>query len=212
MQNFSQSNVDVTTLRLALLLITLHLLSACISVTPVTPAQDVNQAWQARVKHLYDQNNWTAQMSLTGVTEQQKFKTRVVWKQQSEHYQIKLRDFIGRTIAVIDGSPAGVVAKTSKGEKFQGQDAETLIYELFGIHIPVTGMRYWLQGLPLPGVNVDQLILSDQGLAESISQQGWSMSYPNYLSHDPFKMPSQVLLEIENIALTVKISQWTFSP
>ena len=212
MQNFSQPNVHVTVLRLGLLLMTLYLLSACVSVAPVTPTQDVNQVWQARANHLYAQTHWTAQMSLIGVTEQQKFKTRVTWKQQSEHYQIKLRDFIGRTIAVIDGSPEGVVAKTSKGKKYQGQDAETLISELFGIHIPVTGMRYWLQGIPLPDANVDRLILSDQGLAESISQQGWEMSYPHYLSNDPFKMPSQVLLEIENIALTVKISQWAISP
>ena len=196
----------------SLVLLLVSLLSACVSVTQVPPAEDVKQIWDARANYLYQQEDWEAQLSLVGVTDQQKFKTRVVWDQQSDDYQIKLRDFIGRTIAIIDGSPSEVVAKTSKGQRYQGDDAETLINELFAINIPVTGMRYWLQGLPVPSVDVDQLKFNDDGLAHTLNQQGWKISYPYYMSNQPYKMPSQVLLEFEDIKLTVKISQWKLSP
>lgn len=195
-----------------LLLVAVLALNACVSVIPIVPTEDVNQAWKDRASYLNEHESWTAHMSLIGVTEQQKFKTRVVWEQQSDQYQIKLRDFIGRTIAVIDGSATGVVAKTSKGKRYQGSDAEALINELFGIRIPVTGMRYWLQGLPQPNNKVEQLTLTDDGLAENIHQQGWHITYPNYLDNVPYKMPSDVLLAFDELELTVNVSQWTFSP
>ena len=200
---------SIEQIKLSLLLLSVLLLSACVSISQPPLAEDIKQMWDARNNYLYEQENWTAQLALVGNSQKQKFKTRVIWTQQSESYQIKLRDFIGRTIAIIDGAPSGVVAKTSKGERFQGDDAEALIDELFAINIPVTGMRYWLQGVPMPNQSIDQIMLDDHGLTKSLSQQGWKISYPYYLPNDPYKMPSQVILEFENISLTVKISQWT---
>ncbi len=197
-------------IKLSLILLPVLLLSACISTTQAPlPVEDAKQVWEARSNYLYGQQNWTARMALIGNTNQQKFKTRVVWEQQAENYQIKLRNFIGRTIAIIDGSASNVIAKTSKGQRYQGDDAEALINELFAINIPVTGMRYWLQGMTLPNEKIDQLTLDNNGLAKSLSQQGWKVSYPDYMQNDPYKMPSKVILEFENIKLTVKISQWT---
>ncbi|MFK8026811.1 MAG: lipoprotein insertase outer membrane protein LolB [Gammaproteobacteria bacterium] len=194
--------------KLSLLLLSVLFMAACVS-TPPPPADDVQQQWNDRTDYLYGLEDWSAQIALIGNSDQQKFKTRVEWTQQAEHYQIKLRDFIGRTIAIIDGSPSGVVAKTSKGQRYQGEDADALIEELFAINIPVSGMRYWLQGIPVPNERIDQLTLKDHGLASRISQQGWEISYPYYLPNDPYKMPSQVILEFENIRLSAKITQWT---
>jgi len=186
-------------------------LTGCVTVTPVITKQDADQIWQARSEYLYQQNHWTVHLALIGVTAEQKFKTRAIWEQKGDRYTIKLRDFIGRTVAIIDGSPEAVSAKTSKGEQFKGDNAEQLIKQLFDIQIPVAGMRYWLLGLPKPNVEIKQLALNDQGLAEQVNQQGWAMSYPYYLEYDPFKMPSQILLAYDDIDLTVKVSQWVFN-
>jgi outer membrane lipoprotein LolB len=198
---------SIEQIKFSLLLLSV-LLSGCTSTSQPLPTEDVKQRWDVRTEYLYQQQDWTAQIALVGKSHKQKFKTRVIWKQQSENYQIKLRDFIGRTVAIIDATPSGVVAKTSKGERYQGDDAEALIDELFAINIPVTGMRYWLKGVPMPNERIDEIVLDDDGLTKSLSQQGWEISYPNYLQYDPYKMPSQVILEFENISLTVKITQW----
>ncbi len=198
---------------LILAFITLCVLSmpACVSVTPVIPVEDADLAWKTRSEYLYQQNYWTAHLALIGANNQQKFKTRAVWEQHGDRYTIKLRDFIGRTIAIIEGSPQGVQAKTSKGQQYAGHNAEDLIAQLFNIQIPVSGMRYWLLGLPKPNVQVNQLVLNNAGLADQVTQEGWSMTYPYYLDNDPFKMPSKILLAFEDIDLTVKVSQWTFN-
>ena len=195
--------------KLSVLLLAVLLLPACITISKLPSVEDAKQEWDDRISYLYEQQNWTAHIALVGNSHQQKFKVRVIWKQQSENYQIKLRDFIGRTIAIIDGTPSGVVAKTSKGERYQGDDAEALINELFAINLPVTGMRYWLQGVPMPNETIDHVELDDNGLAKNLNQQGWAISYPQYVQNQPYKMPGLVNLEFENIKLTAKISQWT---
>jgi len=185
-------------------------LTACVSVTQVPSSGDANQLWESRSDYLYKQNHWEAHLSLIGVSHQQKFKTRAVWLQDGDHYIIKLRDFIGRTVAVIEGSPEGVNAKTSKGQKFQGETAEQLIKQLFDINIPVSGMRYWLLGIPKPNVDVARLQLDDHGLAELIDQQDWSMVYSQYKDNNSLNMPAQMMLGYNDIDLQVKVSQWTF--
>lgn len=186
-------------------------ISACVSVSKVPPLGDAQPLWVARSEYLYSQNNWRAQMSLLGMDGEQKFKTRADWTQKNDSYQIKLRDFIGRTIAIVDGQPLAVEVKTSKGQHYQGDNAEALINELFAINIPVSGMRYWLQGVPVPEQPVDRVILNAEGLAESISQQGWEITYPHYQFNEPYKMPGHVQLEFENIKLSVKITEWVLT-
>lgn len=185
-------------------------MSACVSVTPVVPSEGHDQLWQARTEYLYQQDHWTVHLSLIGVTEQQKFKTRAQWEQQGDHYTIKLRDFLGRTIAVIEGSPSEVHAKTSKGQHFKGDTAEQLIQQLFDIQIPVSGMRYWLLGLPKPDMPITQLSFDQRGLAQQLEQQAWSLQYPSYKQNDSLLMPEQILLDYSDIDLTVKISRWAF--
>ena len=178
----------------------------CVSV--VAPIQQRAERWQQRTDYLYQNQYWTAHLSLLAVARQQKFNTRVEWRQQAERYQIKLKDFIGRTWAVIEGAPPAVTVKTSGGRRYQGHSAEALINELLGMRLPVSGLRYWLQGLPQPQVSPARLVLSEQGLAEEISQSGWQITYPHYRLNNAFNMPGQVLLRFDDVTLNVKVSQW----
>ena len=172
------------------LVVCIFSLSACVSVTPTIPVTDTDQAWKTHSNSLYQQQQWLAHLTLIGVNQQQKFKVRAIWQQQDDHYTIKLRDFIGRTVAVIEGSPEGVQAKTSKGQSYTGNTAEELIVELFDMQIPVAGMRYWLLGVPKPNVELDRLELNQVGVADLLGQEGWLMSYADY-SQSEAQAPTQ---------------------
>lgn len=186
-------------------------LSACTTAPRIIPSDDADRAWQERKSFLYSHSDWIAHLSLVGVTQDEKFKTRIEWQQRSDGYQIKLRDFIGRTVALIDGSPEKVVVKTSKGERYEDQNAETLIYGLFGLRIPVAGMRYWLRGVPQPETGYADLELRADGLAEKMQQAGWRLSYQNYADNKPVRMPTQAVFEYDDLALTVKVARWQLS-
>ncbi len=183
-------------------------LSACTIAPKIEPIDDAGLAWEKRKSYLYQHPEWVAHLSLVGVTEQEKFKTRIIWQQRQDGYQIKLRDFIGRTVALIDGSPGKVVVKTSKGERYEDRNAETLIYGLFGLRIPVAGMRYWLRGVPQPDAEYIDLLLRADGLAQNMRQSGWQLTYQNYADQEPVRLPTRAVFEYEDLALTVNVARW----
>ena len=192
-----------------LILLLLVTLSACTTTAPkIAPIENADQAWDNRKSLLYAQHEWRAHLSVIGVTKDEKFKTRIIWQQNSQGYQIKLRDFIGRTVALIEGSPDKVIVKTSKGERYEDHDAETLIYGLFGLRIPVTGMRYWLRGIPQPKLAYQDLSLRADGLAASMQQAGWQLSYQNYVENNALQLPANAVFQYDDLALTVKIARW----
>lgn len=195
-----------------LLVFLLLVVSGCaINPKPEPSSVPVNPAvWQARNADLLLQDDWTVHFSLIGVNDQQKFKTRVIWAQQQEQYQIKLKDFIGRTVAIIDGSEEGVKVKTSKGQKFAGNNANELVKDLFGIEIPVQGMRYWLRAMPLPDQEYELLAINNQGLAQHMSQSGWQLHYDHYNPQDVAALPNHTVLQFDKLMLTVKVSRWEF--
>ena len=184
------------------------LLAACSQQPAVVPVDNPLAVWKAHANYLYELNVWQSDMSVLGVTAEEKFKTRLSWDQNKANYTIKLRDFIGRTVALIDGSASKVSVKTSKGETYQGDTAEELLDKVAGMRIPLEGLQYWLRGIPEPGVELDAFTLGEDGAAKSMSQNGWRMTYPLYKSYGDIKLPQKVQLEYDDINLTVNISRW----
>ena len=195
-------------MKINVLIILVLLLGACAQPPKLIPVENPEQVWKVRSTYLYGREVWKANMSVVGATAEEKFKTRLNWDQNNNSYQIKLRDFIGRTVAIINGSDSHVSAKTSKGKTYKGETAEELLDEIAGMRIPLDGLRYWLRGLPEPGAKLDSFILGEDGVAKSMKQNGWQMSYPSYEKFGDIQMPKQVLLAYDDLNLTVNISSW----
>lgn len=186
------------------------MLAGCTVTPKPEPAPIVPDllAWQARNAALYLQDDWAAHFSLIGINDHQKFKTRVIWTQNQNNYQIRLKDFIGRTVAIIDGTLDGVEVKTSKGQHYQGNDANELIQNLFGVEIPVEGMRYWLRAVPLPDQEHQLLDANSESLAKQMTQSGWQLNYDDYHQYDIAALPQYINMQFEQLMLTIKVSRW----
>ena len=190
-------------LRLITALLVLALLGGCATTPP--PASPSNQA---RSAYLLEHMTWTASMSLLAVTPQEKFKARLQWQHSPQHYTIKMRDFIGRTVAVVEGKPDQVVAKTSKGQRYQNIDADHLLAQLTGLDLPVNGLKYWLLGLVDPQLSLDLYQTGPQGLPQVIKQAGWTIHYQAYDKVGPVAMANTIMLDQDDINLRLKISRW----
>ena len=195
-------------LKIINLAVALCLLVACATPQPVLRAELPVVDWQTHLIQQQALSEWQAQMVIYGQDRDQKFKLRLLWKQQGERYQIKIKDFIGRTVAVLEGVPGEVSLKTSKGQHFQGEDADQLIYELLNLPIHISGMRYLLLGVPEPASPHRLLQVSADGLAAEIQQQGWQLKYLSYSQQSGRRLPSQAAFSIDQVHLRAQIKQW----
>ena len=106
------------------------------------------------------------------------------------------------------GVPGQVSLKTSKGQHYQGENADQLLEELLDLPIHISGMRYWLLGVPAPESSHQLLQVSTDGLAAQIEQQGWQLKYLAYSQQSGQRLPSQAEFSIDQVRLRAEISQW----
>ena len=131
----------------------------------------------------------------------------VRWEQRLQTFSIDLHGPLGGKTAAISGMAGKVEIQTSRGEHYLAKDPETLMRELFGYALPVTGLRYWVRGVPDPDQEVLVLELDGQGRLRHLSQAGWSIDYNRYHEGSP-ALPA--LIEVSGTGLDAKIivDQW----
>ena len=197
-----------STLKIIALSAVLWLVASCAGPQSALRTEAPVVDWSTHLEQMQALSEWQAQMVIYGQDRAEKFKLRLLWEQQGDRYQIKIKDFIGRTVAVFEGVPGQVSLKTSKGQHYQGEDADQLIEELLNLPIRISGMRYWLLGVPAPESAYQLLQVSADGLAAKIEQQGWQLKYLAYSQQSGQRLPSQAEFSIDEVRLRAEISQW----
>ena len=76
-----------------------------------------------------------------------------------------------------------------------------------GLQVPVTGLRYWILGLPAPGAERSR-VLDGQGRLLSLEQNSWSMDYRGYTDVDGLSLPRKLFLRRDDLRVRLVVEQW----
>lgn len=100
---------------------------------------------------------------------------------------------MGQTIAkiVIESS---IVTLYKDNKKYVGDSVDDLMDNELGFTIPINYLHYWLQGVSIPNVNVDQ------ELNNGFAQLGWNIEY---LEYDKNNKPK--IIRISNSETVIKL-------
>jgi len=77
--------------------------------------------------------------------------------------------------------------------------------------LPVAEMRYWVVGVPAPGVPAEETLGDDQRLA-SLAQSGWQVRYDRYEAVGSITLPARMEMTTEGLRLRVIASDWELAP
>lgn len=124
---------------------------ACLLVlagcTTTQPQRDqVN--WQQERARLERLTHWQLSGKMAIITARQKGSARLNWQQNGDDYRLNLTSLIGTHILELSRTGGEVTLLDNDGKQHQSQDAELLVYQLTGWHIPVAGLPEWIKGLP----------------------------------------------------------------
>jgi outer membrane lipoprotein LolB len=180
-------------------------LSAC-SVEPRRPAGAGD--WSAHLRAVGAAAHWQLQGKI-GIREPGNSGSAMLsWRQQAdESYLLVLAGALGLGKLVIRGDANGVEWTNSRGESLRYPDPEALIREVWGWGVPIDALRFWVRGIPQPGIPFESLITSD-AMAAGFSQAGWTLSYSDYRTVDGLALPTRIRLERGEVVLTVVVSRW----
>ena len=207
----SQPNCSIAYSNLGFLIISLFMLSACVTVEKhqLPPGSEISKqaAWEAHQATVQSLQTWECKGRVAGKSQNEGFRAGVTWKQQPQNFVIDLHGPLGRKVAVITGQQGSVQLKTSKGQQFEADDPEELMQTLFGYSLPVDGLQHWLLGVPDPDQAHLNLVINEHGQLMQLNQAGWLIDYKRYHESTP-ALPALMQISNPDLNANIKIDRW----
>ena len=200
-----------------LLLTTLLLALCACEALPTQSPQTLatEQSWRARQQTLSALSAWSLSGRIAIQTPAEGWHAALTWEQQGETYAIQLSSPLGQGALLLNGDPAHVTLRTSAGED-SAQDPETLLERQLGWRLPVSGLRYWVLGLPDPNVPLEHQELDGQGRLTHIRQSGWDIEFRSYAAASRADLPDKLFLNNANaephLEVRMVVENWILQP
>ena len=186
------------------------LLVAGCAAAPERPLPELppDQALEVREQRLEAIRDWTC-IGRVGATDgRDSLSASMRWVQKRDGYQIRLSGPLGQALVDVKGSPAGVSLRTAERGTFFASSPEVLLDEQFGWRLPVSGLRYWILGLPVPDAEVYARELDVYGRIRRLEQSGWRIEYLDYVQVEGVDMPSRLELRHPHMSARIAVRRW----
>lgn len=128
------------------------------------------------------------------------------WVHSRTEDEILLLAPLGQTVARIHRD-ANEATLDASGKHYTAQDMETLMQQVLGWQLPLSGLRYWVTALPAP--NIESSIERDaNGQVGKLRQQGWEISYSRYAALTSDALPLRMKLQRDGAEVLLLIDEW----
>jgi outer membrane lipoprotein LolB len=191
-----------------LLLASLLLLSGCATFLPSPSVPPANT--EAHQKHLASLANIKA-FSLKGrlgvVTNPRGFSGGIEWQNETTKDNIDIFSPVGGKVANIAKNAGGVTLTAQDGNTIKANDAESLTEATLGWRLPLNGLNNWVLGRP-SNSKIEASSWDDAGRLLTLKQDGWDISYENYVESNGVFLPSKTVLKSEKVNLKLLVEKW----
>jgi outer membrane lipoprotein LolB len=131
----------------------------------------------------------------------------VHWRHEAARDDILLSTPLGQGVAQIVNDANGATLTTNDGKTYRAADAEQLTAKITGWRIPVSGLTFWLRGLPQGGSTAREE-RDDKGRLKLLAQDDWKIEYPAYFDAPDDALPKRIVLTRPEFELKLVIDNW----
>lgn len=183
-------------------------LSACATFHP-QPAAPVYQveSKQQRIAALQRIQSWRVQGSVSIQHGNKTDLASLQWTQLSQNYQFGLFGPLGFGQVGITGRPGAITLTRTNQPPVSAASPELLMQQQLGWQIPVSNLYYWARGLAAPGVPAKTAYDHYNHLTQ-LEQQGWRITYLEYMSVDGVDLPKKMQLSTQDLAIKLAVRSW----
>ena len=196
-------------LRLLFLACTAVAIAGCSQVGGLADQQLVQEHWVARQQALLDIDAWDIHARAAIRLKGGAYNIGIRWRRQAENSMILLEAPFGQGVFRIESSTGGTYRlRLPDGRVSENSTAEALLEGMIGWSLPISGLEYWIRGLPRPDSDYSYQ-LDPVGRARSLNQDRWAISYRDYFAwqEDP-QLPRRIWLVSETVTLKLVIERW----
>ena len=187
--------------RSLLVLVGMITLSACSTLSSSDVARQNASATSFRA------DKWQIKGKIAVNTTQNAALLNIIWRQDSQRYQIVLTAPFGVQGARIEGDAKQVEITFSNGKILRGTSPENLLQHYFKLNLPISYLKFWVLGQPVPGVRAQTFVDALHRLVE-LKQNGWVVQYTSYTKTNSMFLPKQLLITAPGFKIKVVVYEW----
>ncbi|MFK8068011.1 MAG: lipoprotein insertase outer membrane protein LolB [Gammaproteobacteria bacterium] len=177
----------------------------------LTTESPVFDQWEAHKIHISELKYWRMNSRAFIQSKDDGFASSIRWKQQDQLYDIRFTAPFSQGLYHLSGAPENVSILLPDGTEQTAIDPETLMNKTLGFKFPVSGLGYWLRGLPYPEDPGRDIVLdSNERLAE-LKQAGWDIKISKYIHKDGYYLPTKLTIENSHLKIKMAVSEWITS-
>ncbi|MCG9677893.1 lipoprotein insertase outer membrane protein LolB [Vibrio sp. Isolate24] len=194
---------------LLIFLFSSFILSGCATFNTST----TNVEWQTHQQRLASIAQYQSNGKLGYISPKQRQSLNFQWKYSPDLSQLRLTTFIGQTALNLKITPSGALVETYDDETYTSHDAQSLIYRLTGLTLPIEQLNSWFLGSP---AEADSYRLNEThtlaSLTKQINDKVWQLDYLNYqdiqYQGSALPLPQKLKLKQGDISINIVISKW----
>lgn len=190
-------------------LLCLFQLSGC-SLTPEQGIIDTSvQPLSPHQRSITTLTEWQLQGRIIITLNDESWHATLRWDQHQENFDISLTAPFGQGSIRLTGAQGRTTLESSDGGFSSAADPESLLFEQFGVEVPLSALRYWIVGLPTPGYHRQQL--DEQGHMIALEQHNWQIRINRYRPYGNLQLPGRLFLNGDQGEVRLAITHWTFN-
>lgn len=128
------------------------------------------------------------------------------WAHNTQSDEVLLLAPLGQTAARVYRDAAGATLEDGE-RRYQAADAESLMQQVLGWHLPLDGLHHWVLALPAAGSQA-QIERDAGGRIAVLHQDGWEVHYLRYAGEGADSLPSRLQLSRDNLQVQILIDEW----
>lgn len=196
-------------MRILSVLILATAVAGCAEVSPLLVGQKADHsAWESRQKILNELDLWTITGRVAVQTGEEGWSATLYWQQDRDTYTMRFIAPLGQGTYQLYGDGQQVSMVTADNKLFQAGDPESLLMDNLGWSVPLHGLRYWVRGVPEPGIETENIIIDDQGRMTDLQQSGWRISILRYTDLDGTDLPGKLFMSNDRFKLRIVVQDW----
>lgn len=183
------------------------MVTACSTVAVAPPSTPTNTSWKDRQASLEKLQSWQMNGKIAVQTANDSGSASIDWRQRAGNYIVSIIAPLGAGSMTLTGSDGRASLRTSDGKSMTAGSPESLLAKGWGFNVPVSYLRYWVRGLPVPGLAARSQFDAYNRLT-SLSQQGWHVQYLSYTRAGSYELPSRIDISSSSLRTKLMVYDW----
>lgn len=132
------------------------------------------------------------------------------WIHRAQSDEVLLLTPLGQTAARVYRD-AGHATLENGNKHYSADDAEALMEQSLGWHLPLGGLHHWVLGIVVAG-SPAHIERDGNGQITVLHQDGWEVRYLRYSATGQDSLPTHLQLSRDDLQMQLLIDEWEWNP